>query len=106
MGKLTKKQYAIIIIVLIASFIYNYNNFGSSKSLFNPLNIVFYGLAVIVIIFVIRIIITKRVCPNCGTKLSAIRIPQNANEALYGWTTCPKCKAEIDNYGQIVNRGQ
>jgi hypothetical protein len=103
MGKISKKQYIIIILLLVAVVLYNYNNSGNSKPIFDPINVIVYFLSGIILIIVLGIIFKPRYCPNCGTRLPSIRFPQNGNETLYGWTSCPKCKAEIDNNGQIVN---
>jgi hypothetical protein len=105
MAKLNKKQYAITILLLIAVMLYNFNNFGNSKPIFDPINIVVYCLSGAILIIVLGIINKSKYCPNCGARLPIIRLPKNYNEAAYGWTTCPKCKAEIDNNRQIVNRG-
>jgi RNase P subunit RPR2 len=46
----------------------------------------------------------KRVyCPVCGTKQPWLRIPQNEQQFLYGGTTCPKCGAKLDKYGNIIS---
>jgi hypothetical protein len=45
----------------------------------------------------------KRVyCPVCGTKQPMIRMPENVGQALYGGTTCPKCHANLDKYGDVI----
>jgi hypothetical protein len=47
----------------------------------------------------------KRVyCPICGTKQPIIRMPQNANQFLYGGTTGPKCHTELDKYGEVISK--
>jgi hypothetical protein len=101
MGKITKKQYAITILLLIAVVLYNYNNLGISKPIFDPINIIVYCLSGAILIIVLGIINTPKYCPNCGARLPSIRLPRNENETLYGWTTCPKCKAEVDNNGKL-----
>jgi RNase P subunit RPR2 len=45
----------------------------------------------------------KRVyCPVCGTKQSIVRMPESVDQALYGGTTCPKCHANLDKYGEVI----
>jgi RNase P subunit RPR2 len=45
----------------------------------------------------------KRVyCPVCGTKQPIIRIPKNSQQLLFGGTTCPRCGANLDKYGDII----
>jgi hypothetical protein len=44
----------------------------------------------------------KRVhCPVCGTKQPMIRMPESVDQAMYGGTTCPKCHANLDKYGDV-----
>lgn len=38
-------------------------------------------------------------CPNCGTKLPAVRIPKTLKQALWGGWTCPTCGTESDKWG-------
>jgi hypothetical protein len=46
---------------------------------------------------------TKRViCPTCTTKQPVVRIPKNSRQLLWGGTTCPKCKTELDKFGNII----
>jgi ssDNA-binding Zn-finger/Zn-ribbon topoisomerase 1 len=46
----------------------------------------------------------KRVyCPACNEKQPIIRIPRGKNQILYGGTTCPKCNASLDKYGDIIS---
>jgi len=100
-----KKQYAIFILLLIAFILYNYNNLGGTKPTFDPINIIVYCLVGSSFIIILGATVSTKYCPNCGAKLPRIRLPKNNNEMLYGWTTCPNCKAEIDNKGKIVSRG-
>lgn len=45
----------------------------------------------------------KRVyCPVCGTKQPLVRIPKDVQQSLFGGTTCPKCGANLDKYGDII----
>jgi hypothetical protein len=102
MSKMNKKQYAIIVLSIIGTLLYF--NMGASRPIFDPINIAVYGIAGVAIIIVLVIVIPTRYCPNCGAKLPRIRRPENANEALFGWTTCPSCKSEIDTSGRIVTK--
>ncbi len=97
---MNKKQYAMIILSIVGFFLYNF--IGHSRPILDPINIVIYCIAGAVIIILLIIIIPTRYCPNCGAKLPRVRRSKNLNEALYGWTTCPKCKSEINTKGQIV----
>jgi ssDNA-binding Zn-finger/Zn-ribbon topoisomerase 1 len=46
----------------------------------------------------------KRVyCPVCNTKQPRLRTPKNAQQFLYGGTTCPKCRTNLDKYGNIIS---
>ncbi|GAC1551714.1 MAG: hypothetical protein NVS3B13_06380 [Mucilaginibacter sp.] len=46
----------------------------------------------------------KRVyCPVCQTKQPIIRMPDNVTQGLWGGTTCPKCHAKLDKYGNIIS---
>jgi len=45
----------------------------------------------------------KRVyCPVCGTKQPIVRWPANMQQMLWGGTTCPKCHANLDKYGNVI----
>ena len=45
----------------------------------------------------------KRVyCPACQTKQPVIRLPKSESQLLWGGTTCPGCRANLDKYGNIV----
>jgi ssDNA-binding Zn-finger/Zn-ribbon topoisomerase 1 len=45
----------------------------------------------------------KRVyCPVCGTKQPIVRWPKNQQQFLWGGTTCPKCHANLDKYGNVI----
>jgi len=41
-------------------------------------------------------------CPICNTKQPIIRMPGNSDQLLYGGTTCPKCHANLDKYGNVI----
>jgi hypothetical protein len=42
-------------------------------------------------------------CPICNTKLPIIRIPANVNQFMFGGTTCPKCRTNLDKYGKVIS---
>jgi RNase P subunit RPR2 len=45
----------------------------------------------------------KRVyCPICKTKQPFIRMPKSGSQALWGGTTCPKCHANLNKYGNVI----
>ncbi|HTK84155.1 MAG TPA: hypothetical protein VL625_03625 [Patescibacteria group bacterium] len=41
-----------------------------------------------------------RECPKCGNRFPIVRIPADAEEALYGGNTCRKCGFKIDKWGK------
>lgn len=41
-------------------------------------------------------------CPKCNNKQPVIRMPTNASQIMYGGTTCPNCKTNMDKYGNII----
>ena len=46
----------------------------------------------------------KRVyCPVCGTKQPIIRMPESISQTMIGGTTCPKCHANLDKYGNLIS---
>jgi hypothetical protein len=99
---MTKKQYALTIVLLIGTFLYTI--MGTSRPILDPVNIIVYCLGAAAIVIVIVIVMPQQYCPNCGAKLPRIRIPKNINEKLFGWTTCPICNSEIDNNGRVVKK--
>jgi hypothetical protein len=69
------------------------------------------ALAFVIIIFFIQasknkskfgINLKRNYCPVCNTKQPIIRIPRNINQFLFGGTTCPKCHANLDKYGNVI----
>jgi len=46
--------------------------------------------------------LSRKYCPVCGTKQPIIRMPDSLGQALYGGTTCPKCNAKLDKYGDVI----
>jgi hypothetical protein len=42
-------------------------------------------------------------CPRCGEKAPAIRVPTSINQFLWGGFTC-KCGCEIDKWGHELRR--
>lgn len=53
------------------------------------------GLAVLVI----GLALPRRKCPDCASVLPRMRKPENAQQALWGRSTCPQCGCEIDRRG-------
>ena len=41
-------------------------------------------------------------CPRCKTKQPWLRMPANTKQLLFGGTTCPKCGANLDKYGEVI----
>lgn len=41
-------------------------------------------------------------CPQCETKLPAIRPPGNMEQFLWGGWTCPECGCKVDKWGKPV----
>jgi RNase P subunit RPR2 len=47
----------------------------------------------------------KRVyCPVCHTKQPIIRWPDSWAQGVWGGTTCPKCHAILDKYGDVISQ--
>jgi len=44
----------------------------------------------------------RKYCPVCGTKQPMVRWPANMQQMLWGGTTCPKCHANLDKYGNVI----
>jgi hypothetical protein len=42
-------------------------------------------------------------CPLCGQPPSAVRVPKNMRQALWGGTTCGNCGLEYDKWGRAIN---
>ncbi len=40
-------------------------------------------------------------CPECGLKQPELRLPKNANEAIWGGWTCKNCGCKMDRFGKI-----
>ena len=101
-SKLNYKQISLIVLALIGLGLF----FGGGIHLptTHPVNIALYIILILIVIILAIIILTPRYCPKCGAKLPKIRKPQDENEALYGWSTCPKCKTQIDTKGNIVKK--
>lgn len=51
------------------------------------------------IVLVFALFRPKPTCPDCGTVLPSFRRPANAEQAVHGGWTCPKCGIEIDRNG-------
>jgi transposase len=70
-----------------------------------------YDFYVGVVVGVFSVIITAIIyyllnksqrCPKCKTKLPVFRSPHNSREMLWGGWTCPKCRTEIDRWGNVI----
>lgn len=48
----------------------------------------------------------RHTCPSCGASLSALRMPRNARQLLWGGATCPQCGAESDRRGRPIVKKQ
>ena len=99
---MSKSQWALTILGVVATLLYS--TIVDSKPISGLMDYVPYVIGGIVLVVVFALIMPARYCPNCKVKLPKLRFPKNANEALYGWTTCLSCKSEIDNHGNIVRR--
>ncbi len=102
MSKLNKWQWAMIIVGIAGTLLYS--TMFDSKPISGLMDYAPYAIGGIVLVIVFALVMPARYCPNCKVKLPKLRFPKNANEALYGWTTCPNCKTEIDNHGNVVRR--
>lgn len=75
-------------------------------------SVIFFGLLVIGVIFVIRDTIRQRgnwglnfkpgACRQCGTPMPMVRKPANWRQALWGGWTCAECGLEVDKWGKPV----
>jgi hypothetical protein len=45
-------------------------------------------------------------CPDCGDRMPAIRIPDNFHQLMWGGWICPKCKCEMDKYGNKIQNSE
>lgn len=99
---MSKSQWTLTILGIVATLLCS--TMVDSKPISGLMDCVPYVIGGIVLVVVFALIMPARFCPNCKVKLRKLRFPKNANEALYGWTTCHNCKSEIDNHGNIVRR--
>lgn len=44
----------------------------------------------------------KVLCPECGAKQPALRMPKNLEQLMYGGWTCEKCSCKMDKHGNKV----
>jgi hypothetical protein len=42
-------------------------------------------------------------CPLCNTRQAKIRLPNSLSQAMFGGSTCPKCKTNLDKYGNVIS---
>src|ERR1700750_2857791 len=103
MYKMNKSQWALVIVGIASTLIYS-NLFGKAKQDSKLIDYAPYVIGAIVLVGIFGLVMPTKHCPNCKTKLPKIRLPRNSNEFLFGGTTCPNCKAEIDNHGNVVRR--
>ena len=41
-------------------------------------------------------------CANCGTPAPVVRVPEDAEQAMWGGATCRGCGARLDKWGKVV----
>ena len=41
-------------------------------------------------------------CPNCGTVMGMVRMPNSGQQAMWGGCTCPSCESELDKWGRQI----
>ncbi len=46
-----------------------------------------------------KINLNEVLCPGCGEKMPAIRVPENVQQLMWGGWTCPKCGCQMDKFG-------
>jgi hypothetical protein len=39
-------------------------------------------------------------CPDCGTGMKRLRLPNSGMQAMWGGYTCPHCECEMDKWGR------
>lgn len=44
--------------------------------------------------------LTPIVCPRCDLEVPKVRVPTSFHQAMWGGTTCPICRAELDKWGR------
>jgi hypothetical protein len=78
------------------------------------LNLAIGALVVVGLILVVRdtvrrsgrwgINFTRIVCPHCGVHAGPgrIRMPRNADQALWGGRTCERCGCHLDKWGREI----
>lgn len=60
------------------------------------------GGAVAAVVLLAMVFIRKPVtCAACGAEQPKFRKPSNARQAMWGGTTCPGCKAQLDGRGRV-----
>lgn len=64
--------------------------------------------AVVVVVPILAVMILpglarrKQLCPACGAKLPALRMPKKWRQFLWGGWTCTTCGSEIDHQGRLL----
>jgi len=43
-------------------------------------------------------------CPKCGVQFSAVRVPKNMRQLLWGGGTCQNCGCETDKWGNEIKK--
>lgn len=41
-------------------------------------------------------------CPDCGTAMRRVRMPNSRQQAVWGGHTCPNCQCEMDKWGRRI----
>lgn len=44
--------------------------------------------------------LTPIVCPRCHVDVPSIRVPKSFRQAMWGGTTCSRCRTELDKWGR------
>lgn len=44
----------------------------------------------------------KVLCPECGSKQPALRIPKNLEQLVYGGWICENCSCKMDKHGKKI----
>ena len=53
-------------------------------------------------VLALGLLLPRRNCPTCGEPLPKFRRPRNMRQRLWGGSTCPRCGAEVDRRGRLV----
>jgi DNA-directed RNA polymerase subunit RPC12/RpoP len=44
----------------------------------------------------------KVLCPECGSRQPALRIPKNVKQLMWGGWVCEKCSCKMDKHGNKI----